>query len=70
MERIEGPKTLEDYLEVKKTLITVMGSPFADQFVFMDAKEKLEKVEEKIKEIEDGGQPLQEGHEEKADDNA
>ena len=55
MEKIKGPKTLDDFNEMKKTLLFVMSSIYCDHLMFVSAQERLNEVEKKIEELEQIG---------------
>jgi hypothetical protein len=48
---IEPPKTLEDFNKVRLSTLELMGNPYCDHLMFMSLQEKLDKVNEKIKEL-------------------
>jgi hypothetical protein len=52
MERVQPPKTLEEFKKVRETIIQMMGNPYCDQFMFLSLSEKLDKTDLKIKELQ------------------
>jgi len=48
---IEPPKTLEDFQQVRQTILELMANPYCDQFMFLLLSEKLDKVDSKIVEL-------------------
>ncbi|HRY32090.1 MAG TPA: hypothetical protein P5531_03885 [Bacteroidales bacterium] len=48
---IEPPKTIEEFEEVRKSILDLMGNPYCDHLMFMSLTEKLKKVDAKIDEL-------------------
>ena len=48
MTQIEGPKTIEDFEAVRRTILNMMGGPYCDHLMFMSLSHRLEQTEEKI----------------------
>jgi hypothetical protein len=49
--KIEPPKTLEEWEEVRKSILSLMGNPICDHLMFMSLIERLKKVDAKIDEL-------------------
>ena len=49
---IDPPKTLEEFKAIEKTTITLINNPWADALMRQSLELKLEKCQEKIKELE------------------
>ena len=45
---IQPPKTLEDFLEIRKTIESLMDNKFADRVMIDNLKVRLAKVNEQI----------------------
>ena len=52
MTKIEPPKTKEELLKVRESILDLMGNPFCDHLMFMDLLDKREAVDKKIEELE------------------
>lgn len=52
---IEPPKTLEEFEQVRKTILELMDNPWCDDCMLITLEGKLEKVDAKIKELKAGG---------------
>lgn len=50
-ERIQPPKTLEDFKKIRQTTIELMANPYCDQFMFLSLNDKLTNIDLKIKEL-------------------
>jgi hypothetical protein len=48
---IQGPKTLEDFQEVRQTILELMANPYCDEFMFKSLSDKLDSVNVKIEEL-------------------
>ena len=48
---VEQPKTIEDFEEVRKSILDLMGNPYCDHLMFMSLTERLKKVNDKIDEL-------------------
>lgn len=49
---LQRPKTLEDFLEVKETIVGLINNPYADKGMIEKLKVRLENIKVKIKELE------------------
>ena len=50
---IEPPKTVLDFKRVEKSILELMANPYCDQFMFLSLSDKLDKCQNKIKELEE-----------------
>jgi len=50
-EEIKPPKTIEDFENVKKEILSLMSNPWCDQFMFLSLSDKLDKTNAKIEEL-------------------
>jgi len=48
---IEPPKTIEEFEEVRKSILDLMGNPYCDHLMFMSLTERLKNVDTKIDEL-------------------
>jgi hypothetical protein len=48
---LEPPKTVEEFEEVRKSIIDLMGNPYCDIHMFNSLTKKLAKVNAKIDEL-------------------
>lgn len=48
---VEPPKTIEDFLKIRETIIELMGNKFADKGMIGKLQEKLLKTEDEIERI-------------------
>ena len=48
---VEPPKTVEDFEQVRLTILELMANPYCDQFMFLSLSEKLDNVDSKIVEL-------------------
>lgn len=46
------PKTLEDFKNIRKTILELMTNPYCDQTMYLDLVKKLYNTNEKIAELE------------------
>jgi len=51
--KIEAPKTVLDFKRAEKSILELMANPYCDQFVFLLLSDKLDKCQNKIKELEE-----------------
>jgi len=49
---IEPPKTIEDFKEVRVSILELMGNPWCDHLMFMDLLDKKDAVDKKIEELQ------------------
>lgn len=50
---LDPPKTLEEFKKIRETILELMSNPYCDQFMFMSLSEKLDKTDQKIRELEE-----------------
>ena len=50
---IEPPKTLEDFQEVRKTIIELMNNPWCDTLMLISLEHRLNSCDIKIQELND-----------------
>lgn len=50
--KVEPPKTLEDFITIKKTILELMENPYCDNSMRKSLTERLKKTEAKISELE------------------
>lgn len=48
---IEPPKTKQELLAARKTIVELMANPYADQFMFLSLSKKLDEIDIKIASI-------------------
>jgi hypothetical protein len=48
---VEPPKTLEDFIKIKDTILELMANPYCDQFMFLSLSDKLDNANAKIEEM-------------------
>ena len=48
---IEPPKTLEEFQEIRETILDLMGNPYCDHLMFLSLSDKSEKIDQKIEEL-------------------
>lgn len=48
---VEPPKTLDDFLKVRETVLDLMANPYCDHIMFLSLTGKLDKVNLKIEEL-------------------
>jgi len=48
---IESPKTVEEFEDVRKSILDLMGNLYCDLLMFMSLTERLKKVDAKIDEL-------------------
>jgi hypothetical protein len=49
--KIEPPKTLKDFEQVRLTILELLANPYCDQFMFLSLSKKLDEVDSKIVEL-------------------
>ncbi|MFT5450555.1 MAG: hypothetical protein ACI9N9_000032 [Enterobacterales bacterium] len=49
---IEPPKTIEDFKEVRASILELMGNPWCDHLMFMSLMDKRDAVDKKIEELQ------------------
>ena len=48
---VEPPKTVEEFEEVRKSILDLMGNPYCDHLMFMSLTERLKKVDAQIEQL-------------------
>ena len=48
---IKPPSTLEDFINIKVSILELLNNPWADEGMKVNLEEKLKKVESKIEEL-------------------
>ena len=49
--KIEQPKTIKDFIKIKRTILKLMDNPHVDRVMFDSLMMKLKKVNDKIEEL-------------------
>ena len=50
--KVEPPKTLKDWHEVRNSICELMGNPYVDHITFLSLCDRRDEVDKKIEEIE------------------
>ena len=48
---VEAPLTLDEFKRARQTILELMANPYCDQFMYLSLIEKLDKTDDKIKEL-------------------
>ena len=49
---IKPPKTIEDFKEVRASILELIGNPWCDHLMFMSLMDKRDAVDKKIEELQ------------------
>ena len=50
---VEPPKTVLDFKRVEMSILELIANPYCDEFMFRSLSDKLDKCQDKIKELEE-----------------
>ena len=45
---VQPPKTIDEFLEVRKTCLELMGNPYCDEFMFRSLSDKIDLIDKEI----------------------